>query len=214
MKPSTAAALLPMLASVFDKGVKGKDGGTAGSVMVPGFKAGGKTGTAHKYDPAIRKYSPDKYLSSFAGLAPIDAPRIAVVVVVDEPMGGDYFGGKVAGPVFGKVASETLRYLGVPGDPTAYEKSPAAPDEEPQLPSVPPPTVDEVPQLPDLSPDDSGEVIDVPDFAGMSIGRALDAARERGLEVVVRGSGRCVEQSPAAGHAAAGTVITLRFSDG
>ncbi|HUQ05346.1 MAG TPA: penicillin-binding protein [Kofleriaceae bacterium] len=213
MKPSTAAALIPMMASVFDTG---KDGGTAKNVMVPGFKAGGKTGTAHKYDPAIRKYSPDKYLSSFAGLAPIDAPRIAVVVVVDEPRGGDYFGGKVAGPVFGKVASETLRYLGVPGDPTAFEKSPSLPDDEPLAPSVPPttPDEDETPQLPDLSPDDSGAVIDVPDFRGMSIGRALDAARERGLEVVVQGSGRCAEQTPAAGHAAAGTVITLRFSDG
>lgn len=215
MKPSTAAAMIPMLASVFDKGKK--DGGTAASVMVPGFKAGGKTGTAHKYDPAIHAYSPDRYLSSFAGLAPIDAPRIAVVVVVDEPSGRDYFGGKVAGPVFGKVASETLRYLGVPGDPTAFEGSPVISDEEEEVGADVPGARahSEVPELPDLTTDDAaGSVIDVPDFAGMSIGRALDVARERGLELVVRGSGRCVEQSPAAGHAAAGTVITVQFSDG
>ena len=113
MEPTTAAQLLPMLASVFENGKK--DGGTAGGVLVDGFAAGGKTGTAHKFDPATRRYADKLYLSSFAGLAPIADPRIAVVVVVDEPTGKDYFGGKVAGPVFAKVVSETLRYLGVPG---------------------------------------------------------------------------------------------------
>src|SRR5205823_2851327 len=56
-------------------------------------------------------------LSSFAGLAPIDHPRLAIVTLVDEPTEGDYFGAKVAGPVFARVASEALRYLGVPGEP-------------------------------------------------------------------------------------------------
>lgn len=217
MKPSTAAAIVPMLASVFESG---KNGGTAGSVLVPGFKAGGKTGTAYKYDPAIRRYSVDKYLSSFAGLAPIDAPRIAVVVAIDEPSGKDHYGGKVAGPVFGKVASETLRYLGVPGDPTVLERSPGVPTEDdPIVPSEAAElpnrrAQDEVAQLPEMPLDDEAPLVDVPDFTGMSIGRALDAARERGIDVVVRGSGRCVEQWPGPGHATAGTVIKLRFSDG
>jgi len=119
VKPKVAKQMLAMLASVFDKG----DGtphslsGTAASIDVPGFKCGGKTGTAHKYDPALRGYSPNRYLSSFAGLAPVDRPRLAIVVFVDEPSGGDYYGGKVAGPVFASIASEALRYLGVPGEP-------------------------------------------------------------------------------------------------
>lgn len=113
IKPETAAKMLPMLASVFEGGAKA---GTANKVVVDGFRCGGKSGTAHKFDPVTKKYSPSKYLSSFAGLAPIDSPRIAIVVLIDEPSGGDYFGGKVAGPVFAKVASEALRYLGVPGD--------------------------------------------------------------------------------------------------
>jgi cell division protein FtsI (penicillin-binding protein 3) len=108
----TAAVMKTILASVFDKG---RDGGTAKDLDVPGFRCGGKTGTAHKYDPVTHQYANDRYLSSFAGLAPIDAPRIAVVVMVDEPSGGDYYGGKVAGPVFGVIASQVLRYLGVPG---------------------------------------------------------------------------------------------------
>jgi len=111
----TAAQMIVMLASVFD-GFGTKTSGTAAGVWVPGFKCGGKTGTAHKYDPALKGYSEHNYLSSFAGLAPIARPRLAIVVVVDDPSGGDYYGGKVAGPVFATIASEALRYLGVPGD--------------------------------------------------------------------------------------------------
>lgn len=113
-----ADAVLPMLASVFEPGGKGgknPTAGTAGSIVVPGFACGGKTGTAHKMDPATKKYADDKYLSSFAGLAPIDDPRLAIVVVIDEPNAGDHYGGKVAGPAFATIASESLRYLGVPG---------------------------------------------------------------------------------------------------
>ena len=116
LSEKTAEQMKTILASVFDKG---PEGGTAAAIDVEGFKCGGKTGTAHKYDPQTKQYSSDKYLSSFAGLAPIDHPKIAVVVMVDEPSGGDYYGGKVAGPVFAVVASQTLRYLGVPGAVTA-----------------------------------------------------------------------------------------------
>lgn len=119
LRPQTARAMLPMLASVFEGGAKK---GTASEVVVDGFRCGGKSGTAHKLDPVTKTYSPSRYLSSFAGLAPIDSPRLAIVVLIDEPSGGDYFGGKVAAPVFAKVASETLRYLGVPG------QAPAAPE--------------------------------------------------------------------------------------
>jgi cell division protein FtsI (penicillin-binding protein 3) len=112
LSEKTADAMMVMLASVFDKG---PEGGTANAIDVEGFKCGGKTGTAHKYDPQTRQYAADRYLSSFAGLAPVDHPKIVVVVMVDEPSGGDYYGGKVAGPVFAVVASQTLRYLGVPG---------------------------------------------------------------------------------------------------
>jgi len=121
----TATAMLAMLASAFEGG---KQAGTAAMIVVPGFRCGGKTGTAHKYDPATRQYAPDRYLSSFAGLAPIDHPRLAIVVIVDDPSGGDYFGGKVAGPVFAAIASEALRYLGVPGEsPICAPPVPGAP---------------------------------------------------------------------------------------
>jgi cell division protein FtsI (penicillin-binding protein 3) len=116
----TASQMMTMLASVFDKG---KFYGTAHNLDVAGFTCGGKTGTAHKYDPETKKYAEDRYLSSFAGIAPIDHPRLAIAVLVDDPSGGDYYGGAVAGPVFATIASESLRYLGVPGNPLP----PAAP---------------------------------------------------------------------------------------
>jgi cell division protein FtsI (penicillin-binding protein 3) len=122
ISPQVADELLPILASVFDKG---KFQGTASTIEVLGFRCGGKTGTARKYDPETKQYSEHRYLGSFAGLAPIDHPRLAIVAMIDDPSGGDYYGAKVAGPVFATVASEALRYLGVPGEPAKN------PDEHP-----------------------------------------------------------------------------------
>ena len=118
----TAAQMVAMMATVFEGG---KQAGTAASIVVPGFRCAGKTGTARKYDPATHAYALDRYLSSFAGLAPLDHPRLAIVALVDDPSGGDYYGGKVAGPVFARVASEALRYLGVPGEPEVCPPAPA-----------------------------------------------------------------------------------------
>jgi cell division protein FtsI (penicillin-binding protein 3) len=199
MEPRTAAQLLPMLASVFENGKK--DGGTAGGVLIDGFAAGGKTGTAHKIDPATRRYADKLYLSSFAGLAPIADPRIAVVVVIDEPSGKDYFGGKVAGPVFAKVVSETLRYLGVPGStpPNARKLDGRAHEVEEPTDDLPPPPIDGDEPVADSA---------IPDFRGMSVGRALEAARKAGLTLEVVGSGRAVSQ-----HPASGANVRVTFAD-
>jgi len=145
VRPETASAMLGMLAGVFEGG---KQGGTAGSLVVLGYRCGGKTGTAHKWDRALRQYSPNRYLSSFAGLAPIDRPRLAIVVLVDEPSGGDYFGGKVAGPVFATIASEALRYLGVPGEPVECPPRPPGAQPDPNLVTLPPKTCLPAPRPP------------------------------------------------------------------
>jgi cell division protein FtsI (penicillin-binding protein 3) len=126
----TATTMLAMLASVFEGGPQH---GTASSIVVPGFRCAGKTGTAYKWDPSAHAYALDRYLSSFAGIAPLDHPRLAIVVLIDEPSGGDHFGAKVAAPVFATVASEALRYLGVPGEPAVC---PAAPSDRAAPPSV------------------------------------------------------------------------------
>ncbi len=228
VRPATAEAMRKMLATVFERG---KEGGTAKDILVPGFKCGGKTGTAHKYDNETKKYAPDRYLSSFAGLAPIDNPRLAIVVMVDEPSGGDYFGGLVAGPVFAKIASESLRYLGVPGatlvcpppvpganpllDTTPKTCTIPTPAPKPMKPvvAVGPAVLEEVMPAPEPPPVPAG-AIEIPDFRGMGVARALDLARQIRLPVEVSGSGRVIAQDPAPGHVADPVRITLTFSDG
>jgi cell division protein FtsI (penicillin-binding protein 3) len=211
MKSETAAALLPMLASVFEGGTQA---GTAHSVVIPGFAVGGKSGTAHKIDRATGTYDRERYLSSFAGLAPIDRPRIAVVAIVDEPRGGDYYGGRVAGPVFAEVVSHTLRYLGVPGSPPPPPPPPTgkgkkAPAPEPVVVEAIPPTEEPV-ALDDL--DDA--TVRVPDFAGMGMAEAVDAAGQAGVALVVEGSGRAAAQDPPPGKVPVGTTVTVRFEGG
>src|SRR6185369_14320254 len=87
--------------------------GTGVEAAIPGFKVAGKTATAQKIDPATGKYTDTHYVASFIGFVPADRPRIAIVVVLDEPMGGTHAGGSVAGPVFRRIGEMALRYLGV-----------------------------------------------------------------------------------------------------
>jgi cell division protein FtsI (penicillin-binding protein 3) len=89
-------------------------GGTAQKAQAMGYSVGGKTGTARKQEG--RGYADKKYRGVFAGLAPIDAPRIAVAVMIDEPSNGQYYGGLTAAPVFSQTVQQTLRVLGVAPD--------------------------------------------------------------------------------------------------
>ncbi|MEX5538973.1 penicillin-binding transpeptidase domain-containing protein, partial [Pseudomonas syringae] len=81
----------------------------------PGYRVGGKTGTAHKLNPDRKGYSKTQYRALFAGVAPISNPRIAMVVVVENPQGA-YYGGLVAAPIFSRIMQESLRLLNVPLD--------------------------------------------------------------------------------------------------
>jgi cell division protein FtsI/penicillin-binding protein 2 len=90
--------------------------GTAKLARLDGYSAGGKTGTAHKYDPATRRYSPTRYFATFCGFAPVQNPEIAVIVVIDEPRLGVHHGGQAAAPAFKRIAESALRYLTVPPD--------------------------------------------------------------------------------------------------
>ena len=90
-------------------------GGTSPEAAVPGYRVGGKSGTAYKHIPR-GGYDKSKYRASFVGMAPMSAPRIVVAVSVDEPTAGSHFGGAVSGPVFSQIAGDTLRALNVPPD--------------------------------------------------------------------------------------------------
>jgi cell division protein FtsI (penicillin-binding protein 3) len=89
--------------------------GTGRQAQLNGYSSGGKTGTAQKIDPVTRTYSKTMHVASFAGIAPVNNPVIAVAVVMDNPKGA-YYGASVSAPVFAEVAQQVLEYLGVPHD--------------------------------------------------------------------------------------------------
>lgn len=85
-------------------------GGTA-SVEIPGYQLAGKTGTAQKVVDG--EYSDTQYVASFVGFAPVRDPEFLMAVIVDNPKAGSYYGGELAAPAFGEIASFALPYLGV-----------------------------------------------------------------------------------------------------
>ena len=106
LKPESAAQITAMLEEVTQKG------GTGTAAALADFRVAGKTGTAQKVDPVRGGYG-SKRLASFLGFLPAEAPRVAILVAVDEPEGRKHFGGDVAAPAWGAIASEALRQLGV-----------------------------------------------------------------------------------------------------
>ena len=103
IRPETARELVSMLETVVSQE------GTARAAQVNGFRVAGKTGTVHKL--TSKGYADDRYIGLFAGVAPASDPRIAVVVVIDDPRGEAYYGGQVAAPVFSSVVSGVMRLL-------------------------------------------------------------------------------------------------------
>jgi cell division protein FtsI (penicillin-binding protein 3) len=89
--------------------------GTGRKAILEGYSSAGKTGTGQKVDPATGAYSKTKYVASFAGFAPINDPQIAVVVILDSPV-GLHQGGQVSAPVFQRITQQALEYLHVPHD--------------------------------------------------------------------------------------------------
>ena len=93
--------------------------GTGKNAYIEGFKIAGKTGTAQKVGAG--GYLPDKYVASFVGFAPADSPQVAMLVIIDEPV-GLYYGGQIAAPVFGAVMKDVLQYLKVNPQPSSSAK--------------------------------------------------------------------------------------------
>jgi len=89
--------------------------GTGRKAILEGYSSAGKTGTGQKVDPATGAYSKTKYVASFAGFSPINDPQIAVVVILDSPV-GLHQGGQVSAPIFQRVTQQVLEYLHVPHD--------------------------------------------------------------------------------------------------
>jgi cell division protein FtsI (penicillin-binding protein 3) len=108
LDPAVARELVQMLESVVS------EAGTARRAAVMGYRVSGKTGTAWK--AANGGYNSTKYMAVFGGVVPASRPRLAAIVVVDEPSAGRFYGGDVAAPVFSEVMSGALRLLAIPPD--------------------------------------------------------------------------------------------------
>jgi cell division protein FtsI (penicillin-binding protein 3) len=182
----TAAAVMEML-----EGVVEAEGGTGRRARLVGLRVAGKTGTAQKLDRATGRYSHDRYLAWFVGLAPADDPRIAIAVGVDEPRGIAHTGGVVAAPIFAEVAAAHLTRLGIPTEPALPEgvPTPIRVAEE----AAPP--RDAVAQV--------GDRVLVPDLRGLTVSEVVQRTVGTTLELELTGQGRAAWQEPDPG-----TVVT------
>jgi cell division protein FtsI (penicillin-binding protein 3) len=214
MTATTAQSLRGMMEDVVTAG-------TAKGASLDGYRAAGKTGTADKIDPATGRYT--KYVASFAGFAPVSDPRLAIIVVVDEPK-GQYYGGLVAAPSFKRIADRALRLKSVPPDVPSYAPHfTASPGKKNSKPSSPPLERPQEFKVLDvaLKPGTAAgkptaaslDAVVVPDFFGKSLRDATNDSTNIGLEPLFAGSGRVIGQSPAPGtNVKAGTRIRFQLS--
>ncbi len=186
--------------------------GTGKAAAIPGYAAAGKTGTAQKAIPGAG-YSKDRYVASFIGFVPADAPRVVIAVVVDEPRGKTYYGGDVAAPVFSQIGAEVMRLLKVAPRRPDGARSPiltadlsagaAAASVGAQLAAA-----NAVPASNRSTPEADEDA--VPDLSGRSARDAIRLLASRGISARLRGSGFVVSQDPPAGAPASrGTTCAL-----
>jgi cell division protein FtsI (penicillin-binding protein 3) len=99
--------------------------GTAVRASLEGVRVGGKTGTAQPLDPKTHRYRSDRYIGWFIGAAPIDAPRVVIVAMLDEPRGIAHTGGSTAAPLFARTAAAALARRGIRTQPVFGLPAPA-----------------------------------------------------------------------------------------
>ncbi len=194
----TAQKVIQLLKATTEKG------GTGEKAVPAGYEIAGKTGTAQKVDSLLGRYSEDRYHSGFMGFAPVDGPRIALLVVIDEPRGESY-GGVVAAPVFKTIVEKVLPYLNVIPKGTMIVKKglDLAPQREMSGPEV---LAEEV-----IVGKEVGGVV-MPDLTGLSMRNALSRIEGKGLIIKFSGNGRVIDQTPKAGAMIEkGDICFLKF---
>lgn len=145
--------------------------GTGSRAYVAGFRVGGKSGTAQK--PGVGGYQEGKYIASFCAVAPVDDPRVVMLVMIDEPGGDLYQGGQVAAPLLQPIMEDTLRYLGVVSQVTDIKTEKIEVKAEQMV---------SVPDVSNLTAEEAKKVISVAglkyelDGTGVYIGRQTPAA--------------------------------------
>ena len=194
IESSTDKTLMGLLEQVVASG-----GGHKAAVK--GYRIAGKTGTAQKIREDGAGYMDGRYIASFCGFAPVEDPKVTVLVIIDDPTLGSYYGGQIAAPVAGRIFAQLMRYMHI--EPTSevlmdIETVPQ-PHERPKPKKV---FQGEVP---------NGKVV-MPDFIGMSLREAARKAAENGLTFEGEGSGVAASQSIEPNTLVdAGTAITVYF---
>jgi cell division protein FtsI (penicillin-binding protein 3) len=194
----TAQKVMAMLKVTTDRG------GTGEEAVPAGYSVAGKTGTAQKADTLVRGYSEGRYTSGFMGFAPAEDPKIAVLVVIDEPQGNIY-GGVVAAPAFRAIVEQALPYLNVlPKGVQVVKKEPGVVlDSTAQG--------KEVPVVEVKMGRDAGREL-MPDLTGLSMRSAMSRIEGKGLIIRITGNGKVVDQTPKPGALIEkGDICYLKF---
>ena len=179
LEPTVDRTLIGLLEQVVASG-GGKKAG------VKGYRIAGKTGTAQKIRRETAGYLEGRYIASFCGFAPVEDPIFTVLVMIDDPRGGDFYGGQIAAPVASRIFTQLLRYAHVePSSNTFAEitgetEKGRSDDEEKRMEAAATPP--------------EGKAV-VPDFTGLSLREAARLAELRGLTFESEGTGAAVSQS-------------------
>jgi cell division protein FtsI (penicillin-binding protein 3) len=190
--PETSRTLRRLLVRVVAEG-------TGHKAAIPGYEVAGKTGTAQKLDPATRRYSRAPGVLSFAGFVPAENPRLAMLVMLDEPR-NERWGSEAAAPMFAAIGGEVLRYLEVPPEDTRPV----------QIVTGAPPDGPASRARPTLVVETDGVM---PDLGGRTLREALTVLAPLRPEVTLAGQGRVIRQTPAAGAPLEpGAAVTLALA--
>ncbi len=189
--PETARTLTGIMTRVVSDG-------TGRHAAIAGFEVAGKTGTAQKMDPATRRYSRAPGVLSFVGFTPADDPRLAMIVLLDEPK-NEKWGSEAAAPIFAAIGAEALRYLHAPPKNTAPVQivRPEGGDATPPLRGV----VRTAALT--TSETEPGEPPAMPTVVGLSLRQAMQTLAPLDVRLEVAGRGVVSAQAPAAGAALA-----------
>ena len=198
ISPETARTLTEMMVNVVGNG-------TGRHAAIPGYEVAGKTGTAQKMDPATKRYSRAPGVLSFVGFVPADDPRLAMIVLLDEPK-NEKWGSEAAAPMFAAIGREALRYLNVPprdSSPVPIVRGEivaAAPDRPTATQAAGPSlSADPAPALAEAAPAGADGQPVMPRLAGLSLRQAMEALVPYGARLEISGRGVVTSQSPLPG---------------
>lgn len=165
--------------------------------QVKGYRVAGKTGTAQKINKDTAGYMEGRYIASFCGFAPVEDPELVVLVIIDDPTSGEFYGGQIAAPVAGEIFAQLLRYKHIEpsSDPFSYMNRSGGNAPRQEQNNVPP-----------------GKQL-MPDLRGLSIREVSQKLGELGLHLNIQGTGLATGQSvPANTVVEPGTSVIVYFT--